>query len=93
MTGSMWVSRAPSGAKPMRNMKTADPRPGMGRKLSAGSSALIAGFDGMTGEPDFLLRDDQPLLRGDADLQLDDVQAGDHLGDPDVPPASVYSFP
>ena len=53
--------------------------PGEGTKVS-GSSALIAALDRVAGDRHLPLPERQPLARGDADLLLDDVDAGDHLG-------------
>ena len=53
--------------------------PGEGAKVS-GSSALIAALDRVAGEGDVTLLERQPLPGGDADLLLDDVDAGDEFG-------------
>ena len=46
-----------------------------------GSSALIAALDRVAGERHVALLERQPLARRDPDLLLDDVDAGDELGD------------
>jgi hypothetical protein len=54
--------------------------PGDGVNLN-GCSALIRHSIGMAAELDVALAERQLLARGDAQLGLDDVDAGDHLGD------------
>ena len=55
--------------------------PPVGRKPRRGILGVDAGFDGMPGHRDVVLRDRQLLARGDAHLQFDEVDAGDHFGD------------
>ena len=54
--------------------------PGLGANVT-GSSALIAALDRVAAELDVALLERQPLARRDPDLFLDDVDAGDELGD------------
>ena len=55
--------------------------PPVGRKPRAGILRVDAGLDGVAGHRDVVLRDRQLLAGGDAHLQFDQVDAGDHLGD------------
>ena len=54
--------------------------PGEGRKSRSGSSALIRTSIGGAGERDLVLADRERLAAGDAQLLLDEVDAGDELG-------------
>ena len=56
--------------------------PGEGRNLPAGGVLGVdAALDGVAPPHDVVLRERQRLARGDAQLQLDEVEADDHLGD------------
>ena len=55
--------------------------PPVGRKSRAGILGVDARLDGVPGQRDVVLRERQLLPRGDPHLQLDQVDAGDHLGD------------
>ena len=52
-----------------------------GQESAGGILRVHAGLDRVAGHRDVVLRERQLLPRGDADLQLDQVEAGDHLGD------------
>ena len=52
-----------------------------GQEAAAGILGVDAGLDGVPGHRDVVLRDRQLLACGDAHLQFDQVDAGDHFGD------------
>ena len=52
-----------------------------GQEAAAGILRVDAGLDGVAVQGDVVLRDRQLLAGGDAHLQFDQVDAGDHLGD------------
>ena len=56
-------------------------RPGEGRKSLSGSSELIRHSIEWPRSDDVVLAERQRLAGGDPDLLLDQVDAGDHLGD------------
>ena len=56
-------------------------RPGEGRKSLSGSSELIRHSKRMAAGGDLVLAEREGLAGGDPDLLLDEVDAGDHLGD------------
>ena len=52
-----------------------------GQKATPGILRVDAGLDGVPNHGDVVLRDRQLLAGGDAHLQFDQIDAGDHLGD------------
>ena len=55
--------------------------PGRGREVPVRVLGVDAALDGVTADPDVVLLAAQGLARGDADLLLDEVDAGDQLRD------------
>ena len=56
------------------------------RRERVGILGVDAALDGVAGERHVALLERQPLAGGNPDLLLDDVDAGDHLGDRDARP-------